>query len=188
MTRVALENAVRAWLVLAGASGGIPNADRAVIVADQDHVRPALPYLTVRILSWDVGGGPGVDEDLIRATDDGATWEARGRRTSTVSLNGYGDGSEAWLVRAHAMLRAPSVRTLLDTAGICVRDAGNLQNLSALLDEGTQTRWQRDLEVDYELDFVADDREDVVPLEEVVVENTFDSTTDRVEILTIEVV
>ena len=184
MTRAALENAVRAWLVLAGASGGIPDADRSVIIADQDHVRPELPYLTVRVLSYDIEVG--IDGDLVLDDGEGgATWEARGRRTSTVSLNGYGDGAEEWLRRAHAMLRAPSVKSLLDTAGINVREAGDLQNLSALLDQGTQARFQRDIEVDYEL---AGDQEAVVPLELVELESTYTGLPDdRVETDTIEV-
>lgn len=186
VTRAALEDAIVAWLVLSGASGGIPSADSAVIIADQDFGRPALPYLTVRILTWD--DEVGVDEDVVLDDgDDGATWEARGRRTSTVALNGYGDGSEAWLVRAHAMLRAPSVKLLLDTAGINVREVGTLQNLSALLDQGTQTRWQRDLEVDYDL--VAGDSEAVVPLEEVAIASTYSGLPGaRAETITIEVV
>lgn len=147
--RTVLEDAVRSWLGLAGSSGGIPNADRAVIFADQDVSRPAQPYLVVKVVVYDIQVHE--DQDLINGNGAGVpTWQGRGNRTSTVSVNAYGSGAEAWLERAAFMLRSPPVRDLLSGLGIAIRPEGGLNNLSQLLDESTQVRFERDFAVDYE--------------------------------------
>lgn len=147
-TRSDLEDAIRSWLVAAGASGGIATPDERVIMADQDGVRPDLPYAVVRVNSYD--DQVAEDEDIV---DDAATptYTGRGQRTASVSVNAFGAGAEAWLERAVSLLGAPSVRAILDTAEIAVRVDGPINNLSGLLDDGTQLRFQRDFAVDYEL-------------------------------------
>lgn len=182
MTRTAIETAVRAWLVAAGASGGIPDPDSSVIVADADAVRPPLPYLLVRVTAYDIPVHE--DEDLTDDADP-PTWRARGNRTSTVSVNAYGAGAEAWLERAVLMLRAPSVLAQLGAAGLAVRPEGGLNNLSDLLDSHTEVRFQRDFAVDYVREgAVPGDTEDGVELEQVVYDADWG---DRGETVTIEV-
>lgn len=162
MTRTAVENAVRGWLVLVGADGGVPNPGSAVIFADQDFTRPALPYLVVRILTHD--GQVGEDEDLV---DIAAQWSPRGQRTDTVSVSAYGETAAAWLDRAVFMLRAPSVLRAMDTSGITVRPLGPTTNLAELLDDKTEARAVRDFAVDYTRE-ASDEVEDLVELEQVV--------------------
>jgi hypothetical protein len=182
VTLEALETAVRAWIVAAGVAGGIPTPAAKVIIGDQPATRPPLPYVMVRVLSFD-RQDEGEDEGIVRGHDpDPPTWEARGRRASTVSLNAYGAGGAEWLRRAGAMLLAPSIRVQLEEAGIAVRELGDLQNLTGLLDERNEIRWQRDVDIAYELD--GSDSETVIPLENVGVQATLD---DRVENYTIEV-
>jgi hypothetical protein len=169
-TRTDIEDVVRSWLVAAGASGGIPSADSAVIIADQDGPRPALPYLTVRVLLYDLPVGE--DESAVDDADP-PTVRQRGQRTGTVSVNAYGTGAEDWLERAVLLLRSPSVAALLLAGGLTIRPEGGISNLSGLRDTGTETRFHRDFAIDYELRGGDDDAEDAVELEQVVHEDHF---------------
>lgn len=181
MTRTALENAIRAWLVAAGVYSGVPNPDRAVIVADQNGTRPPLPYLAVRVIAFDIPVGE--DESLV---DDGdpPMWRGRGQRTSTVSVHAYGDGAEAWIERATFLLGAPSVRTLLTSAGLNVQPTGALQNLSRVRDERVEVRFHRDFTAAYVRESAVEDQEVLVEL--AVVEHE-DTLGDLVQTHTIEV-
>lgn len=184
MTRAAIEDIVRAWLVAGGAQGGIPNPDRAVIVADEDATRPPLPYLLVRVASYD--DPVHEDEDIVDNADP-PTWRSRGCRTSTVSINAFGRAAEAWLERAHVMLRAPSIRTLLEDAGVAIRPLGPANNLSALLDERTQARVQQDFAVDYRRVAAEDDIEELIELEQIEHQDTFTGGgDDLVQTATVE--
>jgi hypothetical protein len=169
-TRTDIEDVVRSWLVAAGASGGIPSADSAVIIADQDGPRPALPYLTVRVLLYDLPVGE--DESVVDDADP-PTVRQRGQRTGTVSVNAFGSGAEDWLERAVLLLRSPSVRALLDAGQLTVRPEGGSNNLSRVRDDKTEVRFQRDFFVDYELVGDDEDAEEAVELEQVVHEDTF---------------
>lgn len=174
--RSAIEDGVRAWLVAAGVAGGVPNAARAVIFADQDAVRPALPYMVVRVVVYDIPVHE--DEDLF---DDESPpqWRGRGSRTSTVSVNAYGTGAEAWLERATLFLRSPATLAQLGAAGLAVRTEGGLNNLSGLLDESSQVRFQRDFLVDYTREGADPaDTEAVTELELVVHEDTWTGGPD----------
>lgn len=177
MTRAQLEDAVRAWLVAGGAAGGIPSADSAVVIGDTDTVRVPLPYLLVRCSDFDQVVGE--DEDLVDDADP-PTWRARGQRRAVVSIDAFGVTAEGWLRRAVAMLRAPSLLEQLGDAGIAIRTVGPAVNLSALLDDRTQVRVQRDVEVDYQ-QVASDEVEEVVPLEQV---EHVDEIGDRTETVT----
>lgn len=160
--RSSIEDGIRAWLVLAGANGGIPSPDSSVIYANQDAPRPALPYLTVRVFVYDVQVHE--DESLIDDSDP-PLWRGRGQRTSTVSVNGYGIGADEWMERAVFMLRSPSVVASLNESGLAVRPVSGMNNLSGILDESTQVRFQRDFGVDYQRDSSETDVEELAELE-----------------------
>jgi hypothetical protein len=160
--RTDIEDAVRAWLVAAGADGGISSPDAKVIIADQDAARPPLPYVTVKVLVYDVQE----KEDETWVDEDGNR-NVRGLRTGTVSLNAYGATAEGWLERAHLLLGMPSVLAILN--GIALRPRpGGINNLSGVLDGATQARFQRDYAVDYERESSATEVEAATELERVV--------------------
>jgi hypothetical protein len=142
-------------------------------------VKPGLPCLIVRVVVYDI---PVHDDEDLYDDEDPPRWRGRGNRTSTVSVNAFGAGAEAWLERATLMLRAPSVLAALGTAGFAVRPVGGLNNLSGLLDEHTQVRFERDFAVDYIREgVVPDDVEEVVPLEEVVYDADWQGQPDTRE-------
>jgi hypothetical protein len=185
MTRVAIEDAVRAWLVAAGALGGIPTPNAKVVIADQDVTRPPLPYLLVRTLTHDVPVGQ--DETIV---DDATPPQVyvRGQRYSTLSVNAFGETALGWLQRAVLHLRSPSILALNQAAGIAVQLQGGLTNLSGVRDSHTETRFVQDLRVSYEAITPAVDAEPGVPLEQVVHTDEYtsqDGSPDRTDVVTI---
>ena len=181
MTKTALENAVMAWLVLGGeVLGDTPVA----IFADQDGTRPAPPYLLVKAIVPSVTIG----EDEVLVDDSTPPLQyVRGQRYATFSVNAFGEAAYVWLERATLKLHSPAVRAANQTAGIAVQPQGGLNNLSALRDSHTESRWQQDFRVDYERITDADEAEPGVELEVVVHEDTTKSTQtgDRIETVTI---
>ena len=168
--RTDLEDGLISWLTLAGAAAGIPNADEAVIPADEDGERPDLPYLVVRVLVYDVPFGE--DDEFV----DDATppvFRGRGQRSATVSVNAFGADAEAWLERAVFTLRYPAIKANLTAAGLAVEPVGGLNNLSSLLDDRTQVRFQRDFTVAYERTPEVTDTDALVELAVVEHEDTF---------------
>ena len=186
MTRTALETAVRAWLVLAGVVGGISNADRAVIFAHQDGVRPPMPYLLVNVIVPSVQVGE--DEEFVDDADPPQR-SIRGNRYATVSVNAFGETAFDWLELASFRLRAPSIKALNIAAGIAVQPISGVSDLSALRDQSTERRWVQDFRVDYVRQTSELETESVVALELIEREDTFQSDThaDRVVTTTEEI-
>jgi hypothetical protein len=185
VTRAALENAVRAWLVAAGALGGISTPAAKVIAADQDGTRPPLPYLLVRTLTHDVPVGQ--DETIVDDATPPRVY-VRGQRYATVSINAFGETALGWLQRAVLHLRSPSIAALNQAAGIAVQLQGGLTNLSGLRDSHTETRFVQDLRVSYEALTPALDAEGAVELEQVVNTHEWssqDGSPDRTEVVTL---
>lgn len=72
-----------------------------------------------------------------------------GHRTTTLSVQGYGRETLAWLERAFQRIEAPDVRALNDAAGLTFRAGGGLNDLSSLLDTAFEGRYGRDLIATY---------------------------------------
>jgi len=70
-------------------------------------------------------------------------------RSATVSIQGYGRETLAWLERAFQRIEAPEVRALNAAAGISIRANGGLTDLAALLDTTFEHRYGRDVTVVY---------------------------------------
>jgi len=82
-----IRNGIRDWLRAGSVVPGADILDKAdVIPADDKGVRPAIPYMTVKVTV--LGTQVGTDEDL--ATVDGGVpqMKHRGERTATVSVQG----------------------------------------------------------------------------------------------------
>jgi hypothetical protein len=185
VTRAELENKVRAWLAAAGAAGGVPSADSAVVIADQDGTRPPLPYLLVRVLVPEVQVGE--DETLVDDADPPQI-RVRGQRYATVGVQAFGEEALSWLRRATRKLASPSIVTLNQAAGVAIRPQGGPTNLSGLRDSHTEVRFSQDFRVDFEVLSTEDEAESGVPLEQVVDTHEWtsqDGSPDRTEVVTI---
>lgn len=68
---------------------------------------------------------------------------------ATVSVQGFGAGAEAWLVRAKRRLRSDSVIAQNDRDCVTIRADGAVSNLSEVLDTSIEPRFLLEVEVDY---------------------------------------
>lgn len=138
---------VRGWLIAAGREGGIPNAQ--VVNAESVGVRPPVPFLTVRVTTYqNYEGRP----ERFRVSDgaSGVSAYVRTQCRDTISVNAYGAGGEEWLARATQFLWQPDIVALNVAAGFTVEpDFGGAANLSEVLDDRYETRFQQDFAVSY---------------------------------------
>ncbi len=72
-----------------------------------------------------------------------------GHRSTTISIQGYGRETLAWLERAFQRLDAPEVRALNDAAGVTLKALGGMTDLAALLDTSFEHRYGRDVIATY---------------------------------------
>lgn len=168
--------AVRDWLQANADSGGALT-DAQVIVAEPDAPRPAKPYLTVKVTT--PGAVVGVDEtisDLDGSSDPRR--RANGIRRATVSVQGFGAGTEAWLERALLRLAFASVTEAFDTAGVnAPTTTGGVRDISELLGTAWEPRYALDIDVGYGLRTASDDAESPIALSTVDSDTTLAGTT-----------
>jgi hypothetical protein len=117
--------------------------DYQVIPADEDGTRPDLPYLTVRVGAV-VGVGSGDVMDKWTAGTS-LTRTHEGFRRASVSIQGYGAGSEEWLESIRLRLGEYAVSGLETTWKVSFCDVGETLDLSAMLDTAIEPRFSLDL-------------------------------------------
>ena len=76
---------------------------------------------------------------------------ALGGRRGTASIQGYGDGTSDWLEAAVLGLQRPSVRDIIDAAGITIVPIGDVLDLSTLLDTSIEPRFSLDVALGFTL-------------------------------------
>jgi|SaaInlStandDraft_4_1057021.scaffolds.fasta_scaffold48823_2 hypothetical protein len=123
-----------------------------VVFADQPHERPDLPYLTIDVTS--PGAANGHDEQIDGLTGGGApTKTPKGRRTATISIQGYGEDTAEWLEELRlSMTLADAVADTLEAAGyprFGFFTDGPLTNVGQLLDTENEHRYGLDVFVHY---------------------------------------
>jgi hypothetical protein len=105
----------------------------AVVVAQQTGPRPALPYLTVEVVT--PGVQVGEDElfyDLGGAGGTMREW-VRGQRRATVQVSGYGTDAPELLEQVRLSLGSPVTRAPAETTyGISLAGVVSQQDLTAL--------------------------------------------------------
>ncbi len=178
-----VEAGLRNWIVATAAAGGIPAPDSSVIFADENGPRPPLPYLVLDIQVFDERIGT----DSQRSNALGQV-EVRGLRRGSVSVLAYGEGSVPWLERATTLLTSPAARAILDTAGLEVKSAGGLVDLTQVVDIEEEGRHQRDFDLLYVREPRTGEAEQGTILTEVQHTDTWDSNqpTDLVVNSTID--
>jgi len=168
--------AVRDWLQANAASAGALT-DAQVIVAQPDAPRPAKPYLTVKVTT--PGAVVGVDETILDL--DGSSdprRRANGIRRASVSVQGFGAGSEAWLERALLRLAFSSVTEAFATAGVDTpTSTSGVRDIAALTGTAWEPRYALDLDVGYGLRTATDDAESPIALTTVDSDTTLTGTT-----------
>jgi len=141
---------IRTWLKAYGATTALTDAQ--VIVAEAP-VRPPLPYITVKVTAPDIEQG--WVEPVHAVTGAGIpTVAGRQSRSASVSIQGHGAASYAWLQRALLALAAPeNVRITLEAASLPplgIRPGG-ITDISEIVDTSQEARFLLEVVVYYQV-------------------------------------
>jgi hypothetical protein len=169
-----IELALRAW-VKAGSGLG----DEFVIWANQSASRPAGPHITLKLDGPLTVGLDGVDHNYDENRPEGEEIElkAEGTRELIVMLQAFGgdptgsSSARALLSKVLTALALPTRRDALAAAGVTPFDAGQVQDLTALL----ETKFESRAALEARFYLVDDASEFTTYIEKVVAEDT---TTD----------
>lgn len=147
-----LVQAVREWFKRADVCS---LTDKQIIPANAKGTRPDRPYLTVNVLTLGNRVGAG-DETLHRVNDtdpDFPEIRARGERTATVSIQGFGDEAGDWMEGAVLSLIIEKIRDSIKTAGFTFRPLGGqgVQSLADKFGSGFEQRYSLDIEAAYKI-------------------------------------
>lgn len=161
--RRAIEQFARTWLK-ATARSSSALADAECILLRSKGPRPDAPYLAVSVTSVDVSDYS--DETIAGMSGATPTRYETGTRRATLSVHGFGPGTDAWIERARLKLaNEEATRELLaDTAtgtGIDLFPLGATQVIDVPLD----TRWEERYLAEFEATYRSDTSE--VPEEEI---------------------
>ena len=144
------------WIM---AATGLPRA--RVRPADDGGTRPDLPYITMRILIQQVPDG---EPELIFGLDDGdVTEQVRAPYTGTLQLDAYGRGGDSLLSLCTLALHTTAVRRALDDGSLTLYAMGGVNDLSALVDDEIEKRFQRDFYMAYAVEYTAPIIDDAAP-------------------------
>lgn len=147
-----------------------------VIPARGEITRPALPYLTLDVRA------PlrvFVDSDHDSVSGGVAQRQQTGIRERVISIQGYGAGSEDWLMAAEQATRRDDVLRTFDAAGLVVQVEGSPRRVDALVDVAFEDRWTFELRARYRL---TSSTEDLADVRTVVVSSTLEGAASDITI------
>lgn len=136
--------AVREWLKAASSL-----TDAQVRPAEDDAVRPAFDYLTVKVTV--PGVRIGHDSKSNGLSEGSPTVAVTGERRGEVSIQGFGADSYDWLVAADLALSIESVAAAIQDDGVTIVSTGSVNDISALLDTSYEKRYLFEVEVRYRI-------------------------------------
>jgi len=145
MTREAMLQTVRGMFK---AATGL--ADAKVRVSHDDGPRPALPYVTVEVLTF--GTMQGFTDELLDTLDGGGgpLQTPRGSREATIQVTGVGLGADDYLQTFRSKLVTPAQITLAVAGGLAIDLMGTMVNIPALRDTGFMPKVTQDFLVQYQ--------------------------------------
>lgn len=129
--------------------------DSAVLVAQQTMPRPALPYLTVEVVT--PGVQVGEDELFYDLGGTGGTMRewVRGQRRATVQVSGYGTDAPELLEQVRLALGSPVTRATAETTyGISLAGVVSQQDLTALRETDYELAALLELAIHYQTESV----------------------------------
>ena len=147
--RDVIGEAIRQWFISALTPEVFDGTSTNIIFANDNGPRPALPYITVLVTVADIPKG--TDERVSETNGSGnPTIRAKGDRFGTVSINAFGRDSSGWIEVATLRLEYDSIKDALTAAGLTVTTlGGGVTDLSTLLGDKIEPRYQRDFEFGY---------------------------------------
>jgi len=182
-----LRLAALTWVKAYASPVGTALAEDDAIFADAPFPRPALPYLTIKVIS--PGASRGFDEQIDGLTVGGApTKRGKGHRTAVISIQGYGEDTAEWLEELRlSCATADAVGDTLAAAGyprlgFFTLDA--VQDLDQLIDTSTEARYGLDFTVHYAVTGAARTQVELATIEATVTQ-TSDAYPDLETIITV---
>jgi hypothetical protein len=152
---------------------GTTLTDSQVIPSDDDGTRPQLPYLTCKVLSV---ASQGTTEKRDKwSTGTSLSRHHNGGFVASVSIQGYGAGSDEWLERIRLHLDDYAAEVIETASGVSFMYATDVQDLSAMLDTSIEPRFTMDLFVSFSNDSI----ESVPVASTVIVTTTGDIVTSQ---------
>jgi hypothetical protein len=137
--------AARTLLITVGGA-----TDAKVIHAGAKGPRPEKPYVTVRLTT--PGAAVGAAERLDSLDEDDAPVVAmRERREASLSIQGYGADSFAWLDALERGLDSPASLAAQADLGVSAVLLTPTDDISAMLDTAEETRFSLELTLRYRL-------------------------------------
>ena len=133
----------RAAIIANGGATGSPSLLR-VIQANQENVKPAIPFATVLLSTTGEMEG---STAIVSGNAQGIT--ATRYEVGTLSIQGYGIDTRRWLAALLVSLDLPELTLGLSAAGLDLSELGSISDLSGLLDTTNAPRYSLDLRVRY---------------------------------------
>ena len=180
-TRETILQAVRSWF-----KSSLGLTDLQIIPADDKGPRPPIPYLTVKVIVADIAVG--VDEEVREFTvgTEIPTVRARGIRSGTVSVQGFGSDSAGWLEVGALRLKYETIQRALTDAGLTVINRpGGVTDVSPLIDNEIEPRFLREFEISYSV--IDTDAEELVEATRVEYEVTLEDQENDPDPLTVSI-
>lgn len=139
--------AVRTWL------NAVTGLDKVQIIpADDKGTRPALPYLSMRVMASDIHDGFDEPRPSINGTSGDIDERPIGRRRGTLEINGYGRGAKELIEVAGLSLAETRTQQLLSSEKIYIRPNGGINDISSLVDNEIEKRYARDFDLHYAIE------------------------------------
>lgn len=113
----------------------------------------------------------GVSVSITRVADAVPVRNVNAQRSGTLSVQGFGAATAAWLERCVLRLEEAAIATALDAAGLTVDALGGLTNVAALIDTSIEPRFLREFSFNYAL---RTEPEVLVPLASVLATTTYE--------------
>lgn len=129
---------------------GTTLTDTQVIPADDPGSRPPVPYLTVKIPSI-------VQQGTTERRDKWATGTTLARHhnggfLASVSIQGFGTGTDEWMERIRLHLDSYAAQVIETASGVSFAYCTDVLDVAAMLDTSIEPRYSMDLFVSFDND------------------------------------
>jgi hypothetical protein len=115
----------------------ICNISAAVIKANQNGPRPSLPYINMNVTTITKVG----QAETPTSTDEFGVGDIKYNEDSSVSLQGFGKGSNDILQALKNSLQKEDTRQYLNSCGLVIRDDSSITDISLLIDATIEKRY-----------------------------------------------
>lgn len=136
--------AIVSWARSAITAAGEDGANASIRVANQGKTRPDPPFMTIRLITWDVPTGA---TGYVKPAVGGQT--VTNWRSATLSVQGFGEVTRIWLEAMAVLLDDEGIMIALEGAKLAAHELGGVTDVAALVDTASEPRFVREFRLDY---------------------------------------